>query len=181
MISIDYYQASTQGASYSDSFIVVCTSKMVFDHEYNGAYGYKDFKADGVTMIDGGMQAVMILVVERVGTADPTYANLEISAKYKMTNEATVADRKPKILNDIKVFTDLAGTRAIGMTWHGRRVTYKARSSSSMIHTDHTQQIAAFEIFFGEGASVQCDGTTGMAVSTDTVTIGQGHEAKMLG
>jgi len=128
-------------------------------------------------MTDSGMQAVMIMVVERSGTTDPDVADLYITAKYKMTNEATVAGLKPKILNDIKVFTDLSGTRAIGMTWHGRRVTYKATSTGSTVHTDHTQQIAAFEIFFGEGASVQCDGVTGMAVSTDTVTLGEGHEA----
>ena len=151
MISIDYYQASAT-ASHSDSFIIVCTSKMVFDHSYRPYY--YDFSADGVTMADSGMQGVMILVVERSGTSDPTYAGLEITEKYKMTNEATVAGLKPKILNDIKVFDDLAGTRAVGMTWHGRRVTYKATSTSAAVHTDYTQQIAAIEVFFGEGASV---------------------------
>lgn len=175
MISIDYYQASAT-ASGSDSFIIVCTSKMVFEYAMsNGAY--TDFTAAGVSMADSGMQGVMILVVEREGTSDPAYANLVIAQKYKMNNEATVAGLKPKILNDIKVFTDLAGTRAVGMTWHGRRVTYKATSASSAVHSDYTQQIAAIEVFFGEGASVQCDGTTGMAVSTDTITIGTGHEA----
>jgi len=39
MISIDYYQASIN-AAYTDSFIIVCTSKMVFDHEDSVSGGY---------------------------------------------------------------------------------------------------------------------------------------------
>ena len=67
------------------------------------------------------------------------------------------------------------------MTWHGRRVSYKATSTSSLVHTDYEQQIAAIEVFFGEYEAIQCDGVTGMAVATDAISISAGHETQTLG
>ena len=67
------------------------------------------------------------------------------------------------------------------MTWHGKRISYKATSTAALVHTDYAQEITAIEIFFGENAAIQCDGVTGMHESTETISIGAGHQNQMLG
>ena len=61
----------------------------------------------------------MILEVERQDdSADSSYAGLTTLNKYRINAGST----DPKILNDIKVFNDLNNNRALGITWHSRRI-----------------------------------------------------------